>query len=117
AIRYVGGRALVDDLVGKREQRSWYREPKSAGSLDIDDQLELARLQDRQVGGLFAVQNAARIISDLAYRVRKTRAIAYQAPRYGEITILEDRRNRVTCCQRGKLRTPGDDDEERIGTD
>src|SRR5215467_7900566 len=105
----------LDHLVGEREQRPWYREPKNARGPQVDDKLKLGGLHDWQISGLFAAQNAVRVSSDLADRVRKARAVAHQATRHGEIAILEDRGNCVARRERGKLLTPSD--KERIGTD
>ena len=43
--------------------------PSALAVLSIDDQLELGRLHDRQVGWLRALENAAGIDADLAIRI------------------------------------------------
>ena len=40
-------------------------EAEHPGGLEVDDQLELGRLHDRQVGGLGALENAAGVDADL----------------------------------------------------
>ena len=45
---------LVDQLVRKREQRG---ETERIGDLDVNDQLELSRLLDGEIGGLGPLQN------------------------------------------------------------
>jgi hypothetical protein len=44
--------ALLDHLVSAGEQRRWHGDAKRLRGLQIDDQLELGRLLDRQVGRL-----------------------------------------------------------------
>ena len=44
--------------------------PSALAVFEIDDQLELGRLQDRQVGRLRALENAAGVDAGLAIRVR-----------------------------------------------
>src|SRR5947209_9113257 len=55
-----------DYLVGAREQRRWNFEADRLGGLQVDDELELAGAQNRQVGGLLAFKNPAGIDADLA---------------------------------------------------
>lgn len=52
---------LFDHLVGAGEHPRWEFETQRLCSLEIDDQLEFARLQDRQFGWLSALENAAGI--------------------------------------------------------
>ena len=46
--------SLLDHLVGAGEQRRRNVDAKRLRGLEIDHQLELGRLLDRQIGGLFA---------------------------------------------------------------
>src|SRR5215211_2669059 len=48
---------LFDHLVGAREQRGRDVEPERLGGLDVDHELELGRLLDRDVGWLRSAQN------------------------------------------------------------
>ena len=59
-----------DHLVGGREQRRRHGEAEHPGGLEVDDQLELGRLHDRQVRRLRALEDAAGIDADLTIRIR-----------------------------------------------
>jgi hypothetical protein len=50
--RETGRCALFDHLVSAGEQRRRHTEAKRLGGLEVDHQLELDRLRDRQVGWL-----------------------------------------------------------------
>src|SRR5215831_16549275 len=50
-----------DHLVGGGEQGRWNGEAKHRDGLDVEDQLELARLRDRRVGDLRTLEDAADI--------------------------------------------------------
>jgi len=49
---------LFDHLVGGDEQLVWHSEPEHPGGLVVDDELELARLRDRQIRRLRPLENA-----------------------------------------------------------
>ncbi|HKH33430.1 MAG TPA: EAL domain-containing protein [Beijerinckiaceae bacterium] len=49
-------RALFDHLVGEEPQAGWNFKPERPGRPAVDDELELARLLDRQIGGLGPLQ-------------------------------------------------------------
>src|SRR6516162_8395861 len=55
------GGASFDYLVGEREQLVRHGNADRPGGGEVDDQIELRRLLDWQVGGLVAFENAARI--------------------------------------------------------
>jgi hypothetical protein len=52
---------LLNNLVGRGQQRFWDGEAEGLGGLDVDDEFELGRLQDGQVSGLGAVKDFAGI--------------------------------------------------------
>ena len=55
---------LFDHLVGAGEQRWGHFEAERLGSLQIDHQLEIGRLLDRQVGRLGALEDPSGIDAD-----------------------------------------------------
>src|SRR5262249_54379256 len=61
--------ASFDHLVGGREERRRNGEAKQPGGLGVDNQLELARLHDRQVRRLGALEDATRIDAHLTPRI------------------------------------------------
>src|SRR5262249_48794515 len=66
-----------DHLVGAGEQWEWDSEAECLGGAQVDHQLELGRLQDRQLAGLCALEDAAGIDAGLAVRVLDAGAIAH----------------------------------------
>src|SRR5262245_50950336 len=56
SVRLDGARSL-DHLIRPRQHCGRDRQPELTGGLEVDDQLELARLLDRQVGGLRALED------------------------------------------------------------
>src|SRR5262249_21470509 len=59
--------------------RERHLEAERLRRFQIDHQLELGRLQDRQVGGLFALENPPDVIASVAIGIRKIRSVAHQA--------------------------------------
>jgi hypothetical protein len=55
-----------DHLVGAGEQSGWDFDADRLRGLEVNDQLELGRLQDGQFGRLGTVENAARVDASLA---------------------------------------------------
>ena len=57
---------LLDHLVGKRQQPIRHIQAERLRGLEIDDQLQFRGLLYRQVAGLFTLENATRVKSDLS---------------------------------------------------
>ena len=89
--------------------------PSSLGGLQVDDELELGRLHDRQVGGLGALEDVAGIDADLTKHVRDVGSVAHQPAGCDKITIRISRRNPVARRQGGKLHAAAG--EECVGSD
>ena len=59
-------RRLLEDLVGEREQIVRNGNPERLCRLEVDDQLELGCVEDRQVRGLRPLENPRSIEPDLS---------------------------------------------------
>ena len=62
----------------------------------VDDELDFARLHDRQVRGLSAVEDATGIDANLAIPIHNAGSVAHQASRSSEFAILENGWNCVS---------------------
>ena len=69
-------RPLFDNLVGTGEQRRWHFQAERLGGFEIDDQLELGGLSDRQVTGPFTLKDAIHIGCRLLVGVEQFRRAA-----------------------------------------
>ena len=67
-----------DDLVGKREKFQRYIESQRLGGFEIDYQLDLRGLFDRQLGGLLAAENFAGIDAAEAECILDVGTVAHQ---------------------------------------
>ena len=70
--------SLFDHFVGAREQYRRNIEAKQTSSLQIDDEFEPSRLQNRKVGGLGTFEDAACIHTNLAEYVGKAGPVTHQ---------------------------------------
>ena len=91
------------------------RSNRGTGGFEIDEQLELGRLVDRQVARVVALQNASDVDAVATIRIRQVVAVAHQAARRDVLAARIDRRDCVA-------RREGDDliapvEVERIGRD
>ena len=96
----------LDHLVGEREQPVRNLEAERLRGLEVDGQFELRGLYDRQVGGLFTLENATRVKSDLSVLLYQARSVTDEPARYCELTIREHDRNRVACAEGDELLNP-----------
>jgi hypothetical protein len=74
------GNRLFDDLVGAGEDRWRHGQPERFGGLEIDDQLEVGRLVDGQIGGLGAVEDLSEVNASLMIGSGEAGPVADQAP-------------------------------------
>src|SRR6516162_4055108 len=78
-----------DDLVGVGKQRRRNGETEYLGSLRVDDQLELARLHDREVGRFRAFEDAADVDPYLMPRIRDVGPVAHQSADFSEFAVCK----------------------------
>jgi hypothetical protein len=70
---------LLDHLVGACQQCLWNRHAHRLGGLQIDYQLELGRLFDRNVGDVNATEHLGDLSSQLQTDLRDARSIGGKA--------------------------------------
>ena len=84
-------------------------EAERLGGLEVDDQLELGRLHDRQVGRLRALEDAAGVDADLAIGIRQARCRSSSARRRRRTrATYKSRAPRGVRRQRDKLIAPAE---------
>src|SRR5215831_11678083 len=71
-------RRSFDHLVGSYLQRRWDCKAKCFGGFEVYKEFELGRLQDRQIGRFFSLENAAGVDTGLPPSLRKLRCIAHK---------------------------------------
>src|SRR6185369_13151596 len=84
--------SLLDHLVGEREQPVRHLEAERLGSLEVEHELELGGLHNRQVGGLLALENPRGIDAGLAVGIADARSVADQPADRDEFPQRIDRR-------------------------
>src|SRR5262245_28971136 len=94
---------LFDRLIGNGEQPRREGEAEYLGGVEVDHELELGRLHDRQVGGLLALQNPSGIHTGLAICAGDARSVAHQAAGFGTIAPGIDRNHPMVGRQRNEL--------------
>src|SRR5204863_4648478 len=105
----------LDHVVGAGKQRRWHGQAQSLGGLEVDDQLELSRLHNRQIDWLLALENTTGVNTDLTILIGIAAAVADEPASLGELAEFIDRWHPISCRQRYDLIAPAD--EERIGAD
>src|SRR5262245_21418323 len=108
-----------DHLVGDGEQPGRKAEAEYLGGVEVDHELELGRLHDRQIGGLLALENPASVDTGLAICVGKARSVAHQTASFHILAPGIDRRHLMVRRQRNELyatveEQQGGTDQERI---
>jgi hypothetical protein len=103
---------LLDHLVGDGEHAWRHLDAECLCGFQIDDQLELGRLRDRQIGRFGALENFSDVDSGLTILVRKVSSITDKTALFGEITLNIDRGQLIAGGQRYKLVASGR--QERI---
>src|SRR4051794_11898517 len=106
---------LFYHLVRAGEQVSWDFKPKCLRRLEVDDQVEFRRLQDRQIGRRRALQDFAGVNAGLAVAVRDIWVVTHQAARRRKIAKLVDCGD--CCCSDQRDELVAIHIEQRIATD
>src|SRR5215831_8289525 len=109
-----------DYLVGHSEELVWDSEAEYACGLCVDDQLQLARLHDRQIRRLRALEDAAGIDADLTKCIRRVASIADKPANFSEVAVCKCRGDRVARRQIDQLEAAANEkaiaaDEKRVG--
>src|SRR5438477_336733 len=77
------------------EQRERESDAERLGGLEVDVELDLCGLQDRQIGWFFALENSAGVAAGQAVAIRNVASVTHQATGGDERSILIDRRHRM----------------------
>ena len=94
---------LFDYFISSSEQRNRHGDPERLRSFEVDYQLHLRGLLDRQIGGLLALEDAAGVEAGKTVRVLDTTSVTDKAAGCGEIACLKDCGHRMANRQCGKL--------------
>src|SRR5215467_12648239 len=83
---------LLDDFVRPREHRRRDREAEGLGGLQVDDELELGRLFDREVTGLGTFEDPVDLSGEAGNVLQGRGSVGEQPTRLGELPVITDRR-------------------------
>src|SRR5262249_53900153 len=86
-------KSLLNHLVGKREHRRGHLKAERLRGFEVDDQLELGRLQNRQIGRSGAFEDSTGVNGDLAKLLGVIRRIADEPPIIDEFALKIHGRN------------------------
>src|SRR5664279_4785371 len=92
-----------------------HRKAERICSLEVNDQLDLCGLLDRQVGRLLALEYPPGVDANQTVWLLSVASVAHQAAGRGELAIFENRGHRVAERQCSELFAPTN--EEWIGAD
>src|SRR5215471_21097909 len=78
----------LDDVIGSEQQRLRDGETDLLGRLEIDDELELRRLLDRNIAGLGTFQNLVHIHGGAPVQVGNVHAVRHKNAGFYKITLV-----------------------------
>src|SRR6516162_5605256 len=110
----LAGAFSFNHLIGDGEQGGRHLDPEDACRLHIDDELKLGRPHYRQVGGLFALEDAPGINAGLTNLVQKVWAVAHQSADFCELAFRIYCGQVVVGRQMCQLQTTDDEATEAI---
>src|SRR3954452_24152520 len=93
----------LDHLVGKREQRRGNCDTKRLRRFKVDNEFELGRLPNREIGRFGALENATNVGAAMLDGAAQAIAIAHQAASVGKTAPRVNRGDCVTGGQVDKL--------------
>src|SRR6185503_14869337 len=102
---------LLDHLIGPLSERLGDYEAEGLRGLEVDDELELRGLLDRNVSGPGTFQNLVHEDGRLSVHVSEIRAIAHQSPGLGECGPPVYRRQAALRSKRHDLNSVGEDEQ------
>src|SRR5215813_7560449 len=92
----------LNHLVRPREEGCRNRQPKRLGRLEVNDQLELGRLLDWEVGGLGSLENAIDIRGSTSRKILAVATVGHEPANL-------DKESRWKDCRQPLLGSEGDD--------
>src|SRR5262249_44268766 len=92
-------------LVGGGEQLVRDGEAEHPGGRGVDDEFELARLHDRQIRRLCALEDTASVNSELPKRIDNVGSVAHQPADFSKVAVGKCRGDRVARRQIDQLGT------------
>src|SRR5215471_1382461 len=78
----------LDDVIGSEQQRLRDGETDLLGRLEIDDELELRRLLDRNIAGLGTFQNLVHIHGGAPVQVGNVHSVKHKPPDFHKIVLV-----------------------------
>src|SRR6185503_8700367 len=102
--------ALFDHSVSTAQYRWWDRQSERLRGLEVDDQFELRRLLDWEVGGLGVLQDLVDVGRGLAKLLGSIGPIRHEKARFNLFHSVCHRRETVLPCQLGGSLAARDDE-------
>src|SRR5262245_3729611 len=106
-------------VISPGEDGGWDRQAQDPGGLEIDDELELRGLLDRQIGRLHSLEDLVRVYRGVLVHVGQAGAVEHQTARVDELALTVDRGQAAPGRQLHDLPPVGDErgirkDHERV---
>src|SRR6266568_5510317 len=118
--RRLSDAASLDHLVRAQKQRLRDCEAECPGGLQVDDNIELSGLLDREIAWLRALENLVHVASGTTVEVGKVHSIGHQTPKFHRLANGERAWQPSAGCKVHDKSSIGVDarrrrDEERLG--